>query len=81
MIDFVNDVQTFTPAQQLLLVDQAIANLMVYKTSSSPNGVSIGRESLGELRKWREQIVTEIASAAGTGRGMGVLLARFGNPR
>jgi|AACY02.18.fsa_nt_gi hypothetical protein len=74
----VDGLQTFTLAEQLKLVNHAIAHIMAGGQSYAINGRSYNRADLDKLRDWRRELQTEI-DAANTSEG-GVALVRFNRP-
>lgn len=77
----VDNIQTFTTAQLLSLVEYGIASIMAGGQSYSIGGRQFNRASLDDLRKWRDQLKTEVQLESGSDEdATGIVLARFGNP-
>ena len=75
----VDNIQTFTAAQQLALVEYAIASIMAGGQSISIGGRQFTRASLKDLQDWRDQLKQEIGDTS-TDDSTGIALVRFGDP-
>lgn len=77
----VDNIQTFTPAQLLALVEYGIASIMAGGQSYSIGGRQFNRASLDAMIRWRDQLKAEVAMASGSDEdATGIVLARFGEP-
>lgn len=74
----VDSLQTFTLAEQLKLVNHAIAHIMAGGQSYTINGRAFNRAHLKELRDWRRELQAEIDAQDSTEGG--IALVRFNRP-
>jgi len=75
----VEALQSFTAAEQLKLVEYAIAQVMVGgKYTMTGSGQQFTQENLPALRAWRDQLITEVICANEPCVGGGEAIVRFG---
>lgn len=72
-----SNVQAFTLAEHLAMVENAIANLMMGGQSYTISGRVFLRADLDKLRAWRAELLGEVNDSANAETGGGIALARF----